>query len=335
MATETMKKEFLPVVDLSGMELQVPLVTINGAHKGLTLGLVAGVHACEYVGPETVMKLCSAIDPSKLRGRILAVPMANIPGFLARQAFVNPIDQLDIDNLYDGEDPNPHSQKRARVFGTISASLTYPYGIKNSVSQTLANKLWDSVVSKTDYLIDYHGGDLPEEIIDHVQVAVTGNQEIDSKSQSLAECFETSFVWKEPASAKGGGLVGAANRKQIPGVRPKVGHSGKAQDSDINLAFNGTMNVMKHLKMMDGEPKLTQQRTIKAKHHVKTNHAGIYRPLKTVGATVSKKEMVGEIRNLFGKTVEEIQSPVDGILFCHTFNPSVLPGDSIWIVGEL
>src|SRR5438552_11452472 len=235
---------------------------VNGAKDGPTLMITAGIHGCEYAGIETAMRLFARLDPQEISGTVLLVPIANVPGFLGRQAFVNPIDQLDIDALYDGEDPNPHAPKRARVFGIHTATMIYPYGIRGSVSQVLADTLFKDVVSKSNYLIDFHGGDFPEEIVDFAIVNKTDKKEVDIASESLGKCFGTKYIVHQKAVPSGGGLVGMANRAGIPGVAPQVGHSGKLQQESVELLLSGTLNVMKYLKMINGSPNMAEPKII-------------------------------------------------------------------------
>ena len=59
-------------------ELSVPLIVVNGAGDGPRLWLSAVVHGPEATGTEVIRRvLREALDPKKLRGSIIAVPIAN------------------------------------------------------------------------------------------------------------------------------------------------------------------------------------------------------------------------------------------------------------------
>jgi len=50
---------------------------------------------------------------------------------------------------------------------------------------------------------------------------------------------------------------------------------------------------------------------------------------------VSKGEVIGNIRNIFGEVIEEVTSPVNGVFDFLYYHASVLPGNSLMIIGEL
>jgi predicted deacylase len=61
-----------------------PYFAISGAMDGPTLGLIAGIHGAEYPPIDAVMQFCRALDPTTLRGRLVAVPVVNLPVFWER-----------------------------------------------------------------------------------------------------------------------------------------------------------------------------------------------------------------------------------------------------------
>lgn len=58
-----------------------PIIVVNGATPGKTLCLTAAVHGDELNGIEMVRRVIFNIDPAKLTGTIIGVPVANIMGF--------------------------------------------------------------------------------------------------------------------------------------------------------------------------------------------------------------------------------------------------------------
>jgi len=331
----TKKTGFLQIADLYGYGLKIPLMIVNGKTDGSVLSVVAGTHGCEYAGIETVMRLFTKLDPNSLKGALLLVPIVNMPGFLGRFAYVNPIDELNIDSLFDGAGAKPHAPKLGRAYGIYTSSLIYPYGIKGSVSELMADALYGEVVSKSNYVIDLHGGDFPEEVEDRVAISNTANKTVDSMSESLGRCFGVRYMFSDDAQNSGGGLVGKANRAKIAGVVAKAGDSGKLQEEAVELLYEGTLNALKYLKMLDGTAKLGNPKTIKVRHIIKSNHAGVYIPKRRTGDLVNKGDAIGIVHDLFGKVVDELRAPASGLLYFQHYNPSVLPGDIIWMLGEV
>ncbi len=308
------KSGYLTVSDMPGYQLQVPILLINGARDGPILCLTGGVHACEFCGIETIMRLYRTIDPKNIAGAIVAIPVVNTPGFQSRTPYNNPIDGLNLNRVFPGD----------------------PQGTS---SYLIADVVFHQVIKKSNYLIEFHGGDLPEENLDFVIFNKTGNAEVDKASETMARCFNTEYVWLKGASEAGlkieGDLCGVANKNGIAGVIPEAGHSGKIQENSVALLINGAINVMKFLKMTEGSPVVGNPKFIKAQHLVKVHKAGFFHLSSPVGSHLKKGEVTGEVRNLFGETIEELRSPVDGVLDFLMFNPSVLPGNTVMIIGEL
>lgn len=312
----TKKHGYINISDLHGYLLRLPLMVINGSKAGPTLCLVAGVHGCEYCGIETTMRVFTQIDPSELSGVVLCVPIANISAFQGRVAYVNPIDGVNLSEAFSGDH-------------------------QRSISYVIADKLLQQVVSKAEYLIEFHGGDIPEENIDFVIVEEIGDEKVDRISKILGKCFCSRYMWVKGKTKKAkrglqlrGGLCAAANKSGIPGVMPEAGHSGKVQESSVNFLLKGTLNVMKYLKMLDGSPAMGEPKKFYAQHVVKAGSAGFFLSSKNLGDEVSEGEVIGRIRNIFGEVIEEITSPVNGVFDFLYYHPSVLPGNNLTIIGE-
>ncbi|SRR5579875_88791 len=312
----TKKSGYLEIADLLGYGLQMPLMIVNGAKGGPTLLMTAGTHACEYVPIETVSRLCANLNPMEISGTVLLVPCINVPEFQARSAFIGPIDGM---NTGDG------------IPGDPEGSITYRLG----------HALWNQVASKANCVIEFHGGDLNEENLDFVIVKDTGNAELDRVQLDVARAFKTEYLFHQAPTPGGdlkvaaGGLQGTANRHGIPAVVPEAGHSGRAQESSVQLMYDGAINVMRYLKMLEGAPTWREQKNFKAQHFVRVTHAGLYSATRKLGDVVEKGETVGIVKNVFGEVVEELKSPVHGVLNFHEFTPAVLPSNTTWIIGEV
>jgi len=72
---------------------------------------------------------------------------------------------------------------------------------------------------------------------------------------------------------------------------------------------------MKLTGIMSGEPALrTNQRKLTSPVLVSNHKAGIFNGLVQISDRVSKGQKIGEILNFTGDTVEEITSPIDGMI---------------------
>ena len=79
-----------------------PFISIAGAAAGPTVVITAGIHAAEYTGIEAAMRLGRALDPKRVRGTIVIIPLLNRPGFYERSIYTNPEDNDNLNRLFCG-----------------------------------------------------------------------------------------------------------------------------------------------------------------------------------------------------------------------------------------
>jgi hypothetical protein len=103
-------------------------------------------------------------------------------------------------------------------------------------------------------------------------------------------------------------------------------------DNGIGNGFNGDtmrdslLNVMKHLKMIQGEEikvkniQYVEYKTVKGSQGqistsgINSVRGGFFKSLVDVMEKVKTGQTIGEIRNFFGEIVEEVKSPIDGFV---------------------
>src|SRR5215467_5579699 len=116
---------------------QWPYFAAVGPEPGLTFLLTAGIHAAEYTGTLAALRLGQAIDPARVKGTLVIIPLLNRPGFFERSIYVNPEDNQNLNRAFPG-----------------NASGTW--------SERFAHHLLHSIVVKVDRAMDLHAGDMIE-----------------------------------------------------------------------------------------------------------------------------------------------------------------------------
>ena len=99
-----------------GVPWRVPLIIIRGVEKGPTVGLTAALHGDELNGISTIYKLIEEINPKKLKGTIVMVPISNVPGYLMNQRLFS--DNVDLNRIMPGNPEGNTSQLYAHYFIT-------------------------------------------------------------------------------------------------------------------------------------------------------------------------------------------------------------------------
>ena len=77
---------------VQGQPYRLPMWLINGNLDGPALVVTGGVHAAEYASIAAALDFGRSLDPRNLRGRLIVVPVMNMPAFTARSIYVCPLD---------------------------------------------------------------------------------------------------------------------------------------------------------------------------------------------------------------------------------------------------
>jgi predicted deacylase len=265
------------------------------------------------VGIETAIRLCTKINPKDLNGTLIVVPVVNMPSFQTRTPYVCPIDGLNINRIFPGK-PN------------------------GSMSHRIAYTLFSEVISKANYVIDLHGGDLYESIIPFVAYYKTGKQNVDQETSTLCKLFETEYIWETSSNGNGwvpdGTLFAEATKKGIPAILAEAGGEGKLEERYVSILFEGVLNVMKYLNMVEGKPRISKQKVVRNGNWAFAKHGGIFQTYVKAGSKVSKGDILGEIRNIYGEKIDSIVAATSGVILMLIINPAVNTGDALFILAE-
>ncbi len=120
----------LTVANYNGKNLKIPVLIAKG-EAGKTIFISAGIHGDEINGIEIVRKFIQEINPEKLKGTIIFLPILNPWGFKEKSRYV-PFDNKDLNRCFNKNG--------------------------NSVSYKIAKALMKKVVRKCDFGIDLHDG---------------------------------------------------------------------------------------------------------------------------------------------------------------------------------
>jgi predicted deacylase len=287
-----------------------PVISITGAKAGPVLFVNAGVHGGEYPAIEAVIRLSNTLDPKKIAGTVILMPVMNLPAFRARTPFVCPIDNVNPNRVFPGD----------------------PTG---SYSEQMTHALINEFVVHADAYIDLHGGDIPEALVPFM-ICRHGHDDVSVKSKQMALAFELPYVLtvsKPVQPGKGSSSYAAAAEKGVPSILAEAGGIGQMQEKAVALLVQGVINVLRHLEMIDADRAGENKKSAAQKARGKTiltkfewlyaKHEGMWYPKVGPGDLVKKAQEVGTIGDLFGDTLEKIVSPANGVILFLTINPSV------------
>jgi len=274
-------------------QLRLPVIVVNGKQDGPTLALIAGQHPGEYVGMQTAIRVATSVKPDDLAGCLVALPVLNPFGVREKAPYICPFDGLNMNRLWPGN-----------VGGTVG--------------QRTVHAVWNSAIKRADYLIDLHGGDMPEYQADYAIFFETGKQDADKTSMEMAKHFGAPYVRRSSIS-EGGKDNGPAARmamqiRGIPSIVTEVGDAAALDLQRLEQNTEGLFNVMRLLSMLDGSPQTPPagQREMVSRTPVLCSRSGLSMLHVEIGQSVEESEPIADLIDPFGDLVETIVSPCKG-----------------------
>jgi predicted deacylase len=284
----------------------LPVFLVNGQTDGPTLVVTGGVHGAEYASIEAALRLGRTLDPAKLHGRVIIVPVVDMPAFKARSIYICPI---------DGKNPN-------RFF---------PGSPTGTAAEQLDDWLFQNVIRQGNYYVDLHGGDLNEALVPFTLFQKFGNEKVDQASLEMAKVFGIRYL---VSSEVKGSTTSAAAMAGIPGILAESGGQGVWREEHIAAHTNGLDRLMRHLGMSDGpkpEPLPTQVMSQFA--WLSSEHDGYYYSKVQVGEQVHKGQDLGHVADFTGKVLQPIPATIDGTVLFLVSSLAMNKGDPLLSIG--
>ena len=285
-------------LDLAGLD--VPALEITGTGDGPRLTVLAGVHGCEYAPMAAQRIWARGLADRELRGRVLAIPVLNLPAFWARSPFVVPEDGKNLNRCFPG---NP----------------------AGSLAERLAYDTFTKVIEGSDALIDMHAGDMVE-ALEPFTLYDAGPAE--GRARELAGAYGLGYVIRQepsPDGALAGMTSTAAAQIGIPAITAEVGGCGLVEQAAVDAHVRGLNRVLARLGM-SGDPAGggAPPRTLRRFLWLYCQHAGFWAPAEPVGSEVAEGQVLGTVSSIDGTEIlETITAPSDGVLMFVTSSPAV------------
>lgn len=288
-----------------------PVVSIVGEQPGPAVFINAGVHGGEYPAIETVVRLASSIDAREVSGTIVLMPIVNLPAFRERTPFVCPVDGLNPNRMFPGD-------------------------ANGSYTEQLVHALTEELIVRADAYIDLHGGDMVEALVPF-SICRGGHEAVDAQSRELAEVFGLPYllVIDRPVQpAKGSMSFVAAVERGVPGFIAEAGGVGLLEEAPVQLLTDGVIRVLNHLGILHRDVEPAGDVTVLSSFEwLYSRNAGMFHTRVAVDQVVAEGDVVGTIDSLFGDTLEEIVSPVEGRVLFLTTSPAMSANGLLMGIG--
>lgn len=295
----------------AGEQIGIPLLIANGMRPGKTLVVFAAVHGDELEGVQTIHEIFRQLKTDEMSGRLIAVPVANLPAFRAIQRN-SPVDSLNL-------------------------ARTFPGNKSGTITERIAHYLGELIIPQADFFIDLHSSGTA-----YLMPMMVGYDASDTpagkQSKEAALRFSAPVVWGHSEIGTGRSLSSAIER-DIPWLYVESPSGGRVSTEYLSYYVNGVLNLLRHLEIIPGEitASVPNLRLIGAGDVDRTqavNTAGFFVQKVKLLDFVQSGQTIGEVRNLFGETVEEIRAEQSGYLTLLRTNPIVHPGIPICLIAD-
>ena len=279
-----------------------------GTSPGPILCLEAGLSGDAHEGMFAIQRILELIDPERLHGTVVAVPVVNMPSF-ELQHRGSPFDPAVIRLEQDG-DTLSLAERAARAFDS-------------------------QILSQADHLISFCNWS--PSLYWQRQVAYLDV----GKSLPLAMSLgaEWNKLWRLPGAP--GTSLAAAEARGIPAVALQVadsrGQLPSRREADVGAIVEGIINAMRRLGMWPGSWEPAERWVVLDEAPAHNSKWGLLIPGDGVrlGDSVDKGTLLFQVWNLYGEEVESIACPVKGQVAALRTFPCVQPGQTVAYISQV
>ncbi len=285
---------------LSSINFNIPVIVVHGKYQGPVIGITAALHGDELNGIEIVRQVLKEIDPKKLAGTIIAVPIVNLEGFLKQSRYI--ADRRDLNRYFPG---NPKGVMAARY----------------------AADLFQKIILKCDRLIDLHTGSYYRTNLPQLRADLSNDT-----VAKMVERFGSMTVLNSAGSPKM--LRNAATAAGIPAVTLEVGGPLTLNLDDIFFGVHAVKQFLGAMGMIDAPERLAKlQPKFYQSYWQMAEFDGIFLSEVKLGAQVEYGERLGQIVNPITNEENPILAPFSGTILGMAENQFVSPGYLLFRIG--
>lgn len=287
-------------IQIAGLAQPTPVLVVNGVNSGPTLCLTGTIHGDELNGIEIIRQTMYDLDPEKLSGSVVGIPIVNLPGFQQGSRY-----------LPDRRDLNRH----------------FPGSKNGSLADRIAYSLFENVIRHCDMLVDIHTGSLKRTNLPQLRA--------DMNNPTVAE-FTRGFdrMAVVHSSGSSGMLRTAAVNAGIRTVTLEAGESHRIQEHQIDAGVNSLTSLMEKQGMISrmfvwGDPQPVYYNSA----WVRANHGGILFSEVKLGAKVRVGDVLGYIADPITNAQHPIKSNEDGRIIGMAVDQVVMAGFAAYHIG--
>jgi len=299
---------------ISNAEIASPVIVARGAMAGPVLCLTAGVHGDEINGVEIVRRISHDIDPTRLSGTVIGVPIVNVFGYSRGSRYLP--DRRDLNRFFPGSR-------------------------QGSIASRIAHGFFQDIVRHCDVLVDFHTGSFDRTNLPQVRADLTHPDVLE-----FTRGFGATVVLHSPGNK--GMLRVAATAVGIPAVTFEAGAPARLEPAEIAQAVAAIERLMIKLEMHeDPDAGLAPPANVAAvalpvpepppifldSRWVRANSGGLLISEVSLGQQVLAGQKLGRVIDPVSNVERFIVAPVPGRVIGMSQNQAVLPGYAAFHLG--
>ena len=285
----------------------VPIHVLVGARRRPCLALAAGVHGNEYEGMVTLAELLATLDPLRLDGSLIVVPVANPFAFRAGQRRT-PQDDCDLNRVFPGS-----------ATGTLS--------------ERLAHRL-SQVLGGADLVFTLHSA-MADGVLAPWLEFLEGSSAL--QRTTYAAAVASGFPDLVALPRLPGVLMTALAERGVPVIEGEVGGLGATTAENVAYYTARVMEVARHLGVLPraGDPDPTR-RTPRIWHlrGVEAEADGLFRPAVELLERIEPGAILGRLIDVQNGGDRAVHSPVAAVVGGYRVHAGVHAGDRLVTLWE-
>ncbi len=284
----------------TGTAIPTPVLVVNGSQPGPTLCLTAAVHGDELNGIETVRRIVYNLNPEKLSGTVIGVPIVNIQGFQRHSRYLP--DRRDLNRFFPG---NPTGSSASRI----------------------AHSFFDEIVRHCDSLVDLHTGSFHRTNLPQLRADLRLEEVV-----ALTKGFGSNVILHSEGAV--GSLRRAAVEAGVPAVTVEAGAPLRVEEDEVKHSVKSIHTLLDTLGMYNkrslwGNPEPAYY----ASYWVRADNGGILFTQVKLGKRVQQGDVLGTVTDPISNKQSTITSPFKGRILGMAMNQFVMPGYATFHVG--
>lgn len=283
-----------------GVSSETPVLVVNGRGEGPALCLTAAIHGDELNGIEMVRRILHDLDPEKVSGTVIGIPIVNLQGFRRGSRYLP--DRRDLNRFFPG---NPQGSSAARI----------------------AHSLFASIIERCDALVDLHTGSFYRTNMPQLRADLRYD-----KIRELTQGFGGIAVLHSEAAV--GTLRRAATDAGIPAITLEAGEPMRLQSEKVSQGVTGIFTLLDALGIISRTRFLSPPEPIYYQSTwVRADNGGILFSVVRLGQGIDVGDVLGTVTDPITNEQNLIYSPAKGRVLGMALNQVVQPGFAAFRIG--